>query len=74
MVEKPPSGLPPLALERWQHRHEYNQTEAARALGVTRNQYRRYLSGVTTIPKTVALLCQCLDRQAGFTRRPSTGE
>ena len=54
-------------LKAWRGRMEWSKTDAAKRLGVSRNQYLRYEKGIgndekkVKIPQTVELACEALE-------------
>ena len=50
----------PISLTAWRNRLGLNKTEAASALGLSRNAYAGYETGITRIPLYIALACAAL--------------
>lgn len=47
--------MTPASLQAWMTRLGLNRTEAASALGISRNSLQAYLEGRAPVPRTVAL-------------------
>jgi len=52
----------PADFARWRKLMGFNRTQAAEALGVSRNMPAKYEAGTVPIPLTVALACAALIR------------
>jgi transcriptional regulator with XRE-family HTH domain len=52
--------MTPTTLAAWRERLGLNRSEAALALGLSRNGYTRYEEGVAPIPLYIALACAAL--------------
>jgi DNA-binding XRE family transcriptional regulator len=54
--------MTPTDFARWRELMSLNRTQAAEALGVSRNMPAKYEAGTAAIPITVAMACACLIR------------
>lgn len=54
--------MSPADFARWRELMSLNRTQAAEALGVSRNMPAKYEAGTAPIPLTVALACAALIR------------
>lgn len=52
--------MTPAALEAWLVRLNFNRSEGAAALGISRNTLQNYLEGKSAITRTVALACSAI--------------